>query len=151
MIFRAGKSCSACQTLHGQLAEQAEREGTSLNQFLLYVITSNVSAQIVASTVADKLMAAAPNVGLRPFSPAKHVAGLAALAAASPTMSCLAMTDHMAVIQETARAGAQIFAGRLTDHFEVFTYGEKPTSQRASSIREKGFAPVKHGRVRVHG
>jgi antitoxin HicB len=142
------------RTLHGQLVEQAQREGTSLNQFLLYVITSNTSAQLVASAVTDKLMAVASSTNLNTMTSLVG-RGLATLAAANMTA---AMTDQITIFGETAQTATRYVASGTTDQMMILdgttgvvTYGPTSRSQRIATFRETGFDPLKRGRVRVHG
>jgi antitoxin HicB len=116
------------RTLHGQLVEQARREGTSLNQFLLYVITSNTSAQEIASTVVGKLMTTTAFYG-----------GLNA----TTTLTSNARTGLVSI------ANTQFYASAGSTHtvvadsvnkVDVFTYGAT-----------KGIGRLYQGRVRAHG
>jgi predicted RNase H-like HicB family nuclease len=146
------------RTLHGQLVEQAQREGTSLNQFLLYVITSNTSAQLVATTVVDKL-AAASNAGLTSMTSLVGQ-GLTTLAAANMSARYVAsaMTDQMTIIRDMPRARYFDFASGTADQIVIMggvtttdavAYGI--TSGSTASLSEESFIPLKRGRVRVHG
>jgi antitoxin HicB len=118
------------RTLHGQLIEQAQREGTSLNQFLLYVITSNTSAQVVASAVVDKLVATASH-------------------------SRLTLSDR---ISNVTAGHAQYYAGQsrvvvadAVDKFDVVMYGTIAHPVTVTGYSEKVFGPQKLHRVRTHG
>jgi hypothetical protein len=140
------------RTLHGQLIEQAQREGTSLNRFLVYVITSNTSAQLVATAVADKL-ASASNAGLRSMASLTGQ-GLTTLAAAN--MSAQYFASAMTIIGDTPHGSGQYVASGTADRIlimggDVVTYGTSSGSKRIASFREKSFDPLKRGRVRVHG
>jgi antitoxin HicB len=142
------------RTLHGQLVEQAQREGTSLNQLLLYVITSNTSAQLVASAVTDKLMAVASSTNLNTMTSLVG-RGLATLAAANMTA---AMTDQITIFGETAQTARRYVASGTADQMMILdgttgvvTYGATSRSQGIATFRETGFDPLKRGRVRVHG
>jgi predicted RNase H-like HicB family nuclease len=147
------------RTLHGQLVEQAQREGTSLNQFLLYVITSNTSAQLVASAVTDKLMAAASSTNLNTMTSLVG-RGLTTLAAANMSAHNVgaAMTEQIKIFGDMAQTATRYVASGTADQMmildgttRVVTYGATSRSQRIASIRETGFDPLKRGRVRVHG
>lgn len=148
------------RTLHGQLIEQAQREGTSLNQFLVYVITSNTSAQLVATTVADKL-AAASDAGLKSMTSLVGQ-GLTTLAAANMSARYVAsaMTDQMTIIRGMPRAQYFDFASGTADQIVIMggvtttdavAYGITSSSPRTASFSEESFVPLKRGRVSVHG
>lgn len=144
------------RTLHGQLIEQAQREGTSLNQFLVYVITSNTSAQLVATAVADKL-AAASNAGLKSMTSLVSQ-GLTTLAAAN--MSAQYVASAMTSMRDIPHATARHVAPGTADQFVIMggvtttdavTYGISSGSQSVATFRGISFEPLKRGRVRVHG
>jgi predicted RNase H-like HicB family nuclease len=144
------------RTLHGQLIEQAQREGTSLNQFLVYVITSNTSAQLVATAVADKL-ASASNAGLRSMTSLVGQ-GLRTLAAANMSAQYVAsaMTNQMTIMPHaryvaSGTADQIVIMGGVVATTDAVTYGITSGSQGIASFREESFDPLKRGRVRVHG
>ena len=147
------------RTLHGQLIEQAQREGTSLNQFLVYVITSNTTAQLVATAVTDKLMAAASTANLNTMTSLVG-GGLATLTAANMRARnvAAAMTGQITIIGDMAQTATRYVASGTADQMMILdgttgvvTYGATSHSQRIGSIQETGFDALKRGRVNVHG
>jgi len=124
------------RTLHGQLIEQAQREGTSLNQFLLYVITSNTSGQVIASAVVEKLMATA---SLAPLNTSISQAGEFA--------RFVANTHSPYSESSLAR---RIFVADVVNQVDVVTYGATPKTIKWAGATIKELSLRNQGRVKSY-
>jgi len=127
------------RTLHGQLVEQAQREGTSLNQFLLYVITSNTSARAVGTAVAEKILATASYAG------ANMMTTLASQSLSTMVINTSAQRVGSSLVDRI------IVAADTVNVTDVVTYGTTLRSAGFTDFVEAGFGPVIKGRARAHG